>query len=142
MNAVFYVVMVGLEWLAARTGLTYVEINIIVYFMVIPLVFAAMLDGILRWHWLKLAVVAGWALALFEIPDFNVFSERLFAASVAFLMLFGRIGLDYTAASVAVCVIVPGLVFAGLAAGWVLSRRKGRGRNLMPTIITNIKNIP
>ena len=123
MNAVFYVVMVGLEWLAARTGLTYVEINIIVYFMVLPFVFAAMLDGVLRRHWLKPAVVAGWALALFVIPDFNAFSERLFAASVAFLMLFGRIGMDYTAASVVVCVVVPGLVFAGLAAGWVVSRR-------------------
>ena len=142
MNAVFYVVMVGLDWLAARTGLSYVEINIIVYFMVIPFVFAAMLDGILRWHWLKIAVVAGWALAMFAIPDFNGFSERLFASSVAFLMLFGRIGLDYTAASVVVCVIVPGLVFAGLAAGWVVSRRKAHGLNLMPTIITNIKNIP
>jgi len=122
-NAVFYVVMVGLEWLAARTGLTYVEINIIVYFMVLPFVFAAMLDGVLRRHWLKPAVVAGWALALFVLPDFNAFSERLFAASVAFLMLFGRIGMDYTAASVVVCVVVPGLVFAGLAAGWVVSRR-------------------
>lgn len=128
MNAVFYVVMVGLDWLAARTGLTYVEINIIVYFMVIPFVFAVVLDGILRRHWLKLAVVAGWALALFAIPDFSAFSERLFAASVAFLMLFGRIGLDYTAASVVVCVVVPGLVFAGLAAGWgwlILRRRWG-----------------
>jgi hypothetical protein len=120
-NAVFTIVAVGLDWLAACTGLTYVEINIIVYFMAIPFVFAAMLDGILRRHWLKLAVVAGWALALFAIPDFNAFSERLFAASVTFLMLFGRIGLDYTAASVVVCVIVPGLVFAGLAAGWVWS---------------------
>ena len=79
---------------------------------------------------------------MFAIPDFNGFSERLFASSVAFLMLFGRIGLDYTAASVVVCVIVPGLVFAGLAAGWVVSRRKAHGLNLMPTIITNIKNIP
>jgi len=123
-NAVFCVVAVGLEWLAARTGLTYVEINIVVYFMVIPFVFAVMLDGILRWHWMKLAVVAGWALALFAIPDFNACSERVFAASVTFLMLFGWIGLDYTAASVVVCVVVPGLVFSGLAAGWVLSRRK------------------
>ncbi len=118
MSATFFVVMVGLEWMAAITGVTYAEINIIAYFMILPLLYAAMLDGIMRSHWLKLAVVAGWAVALFVIPDFGNFSERLFGASVSFLLLFGRIGLDYTAASVVVCVILPGLTFVALGAWW------------------------
>ena len=68
-----------------------------------------MIDGVLRRHWLKIAVIAGWVLALMAIPNFSVFSEWLFAVAVAFLMIFGRIGLDYTV----VCLILPGLAFAG-----------------------------
>ena len=123
MSATFHVVKVALEWLAALTGLTYVEVNIIVYFMLLPLLYAAVLDGILRWHCLKLAVIVGWALALVAIPDFSGFSERLFAASVAFLLIFGRIGLDYTVASVVVCVILPGLALVVLGAVSVRASR-------------------
>lgn len=118
--------MVGLEWMAALTGLTYAEINVIVYFMILPFLFATMLDGILRCHWLKLAVVAGWALVLFAIPDFGGFSERLFASSVTFLLLFGRIGLDYTAASVLLCVVLPGLALVTLCAWWTICARATR----------------
>lgn len=94
--------------------------------MILPLLYADMLDGILRCHWLKLAVIMGWALALFAVPDFSRFSEVLFAASVTFLLLFGRIGLDYTVASVVLCVILPGLALAALGAWWAISVRVSR----------------
>lgn len=129
MSATFFVVMVALEWMATLTGFTYAEINIIAYFMILPLLYAAMIDGIMRGHWLKLVVVAGWAVALLVIPDFGSFSEGLFGASVTFLLQFEWIGLDYTAAAVVVCVILQGFALAGLGAWWAISvRAPGLGK--------------
>ncbi len=125
MKAVFVLVMNALQWCAAVTGLTYNEINIIVFYMIIPFVYAAMLDGILRRHWLKIAVVAAWTLTLLVIPSFGVFCDKFFALSVSFLLLFSHVGLNYTAASVVICVIVPILAFGLLAAGLAASRRRG-----------------
>lgn len=125
MNAAFNIVMVALEWLASLTGFTYVEINIIAYLMILPFLYAAMIDGILRRHWLKIAVVVGWALALMAIPDFGAFSNRVFDVCVVFLNGFSVLGLDYVAASVVVCVILPGLAFAGLAVWWIIAAKTG-----------------
>lgn len=127
MSAIFYAVMIALEWLAAHTGFTYAEINIIVYFMLLPLLFASALDGILHRHWLKIAVVGAWVLALMAIPDFRAFSNRAFDVCAAFLNGFAVFGLGYVAASVVVCVILPGLAFAGLAAARVRCLRMGCG---------------
>ena len=127
MKTVFVLVMHALQWCAEITGFTYNDINIIVFYMIIPFVYAAMLDGIIRRHWIKIAVVAAWGLTLLVIPSFNVFCDRFFALSVAFLLLFSHVGLNYTAASVVICVIVPILAFGLLAAGLVVSRRKVGG---------------
>ena len=64
MKTIFVLVMHALQWCAAVTGLTYNEINIIVFYMIIPFVYAAMLDGIIRRQWIKFAVVAAWVLTL------------------------------------------------------------------------------
>ena len=125
MKTIFVLVMHALQWCAAVTGFTYNEVNIIVFYMIIPFVYAAMLDGIIRRHWLKIAVVAAWVVTLLAIPSFTVFCDRFFALSVAFLLLFSHVGLNYTAASAVICVILPLLAFGLLAGGLVASRRRG-----------------
>lgn len=44
MNVIFTIVMRFLEKVARITGLTYNEINIIVYYVLVPLLWAAQLD--------------------------------------------------------------------------------------------------
>jgi len=114
MNLVFQIVAGILNGIALVTGFTYNEINIIAYYIILPFVYVALVDRIIKRHYLKIAYVAIWVVALILIPDFKAFSDLLFKLSVDFLLFFGRVGLDYVAASVVICVILPGLVLVAL----------------------------
>jgi len=114
MNLVFQIVANGLNWIASVTGFTYNEINIIAYYIILPFIYVALVDRILKKHLLKIAYVIAWVFLIVFIPDFRAFSDALFQYSVDFLLLFGQVGLNYVAASVVICVILPGLVFAVL----------------------------
>jgi len=114
MNLVFQIVAGSLNWIASATGFTYNEINIIAYFIILPFVYVALIDRILKRHFLKVAYIVAWVVLILFIKDFRAFSDVLFKYSVDFLLLFGRVGLNYVAASVVICVVLPGLVFAAL----------------------------
>lgn len=114
MSFVFSIVALTLDWIAAVTGFTYNEINIIAYYILLPFVYVALIDRILRTHVGKIVYVLGWVTALVLIRDFRTFSDALFQGSVDFLLAFSGAGLDYVAASVLICVILPGIVFTGL----------------------------
>ena len=64
-KAVINLVAYNLESLANRTGFTYNEINIIVYYILIPLSWAALLDLVLQIHYSKIA------FAIFKIVFSN-----------------------------------------------------------------------
>jgi hypothetical protein len=129
MSFLFNLVADGLRWIASVTGLTYNEINIVAYYIVLPFVYVALVDRILRRHILKAGYVLFWAVLLCVIRDFRVFSDWLFQRSVDFLLLFGRFGLNYVAASVVVCVVLPVLVFAGLCL-WAFPSLRPRRNHL------------
>lgn len=114
MNPVFNAVARTLDWIASVTGFTYSEINIIAYYIVLPFVYVVLLDRIIHKHVLKLAYVLVWAVILLVVRDFSAFCDTLFKVSVDFLLLFSAAGLDYVAASVVICVILPAMVFAVL----------------------------
>lgn len=100
--------------LSALTGLSYNEVNIIVYYMMIPFVYIFLADKILKTHLLKIAFGLAMVSCLFAIKDFSKFSDWLFAESVDFLLGFRRIGWNYIVASVMVCVVFPAAVFIGM----------------------------
>ena len=114
MNYVFQIVTDSLNWIASITGFTYNEINIIAYYIVLPFIYVALMDRILKKHFLKIAYAAAWVVLIICIPDFRMFSDALFKHSVDFLLLFGHVGLNYVAASVVICVILPGIAFVTL----------------------------
>jgi hypothetical protein len=114
MQTVFNMVAHGLHWLAAATGFTYNEINIIAYYILLPFVYIALLDRILHRHLLKIAYAIAWLAVLCLVKDFSAFSDRLFQRSVDFLRMFSAVGLDYVVASVVICVILPALALAVL----------------------------
>jgi len=107
MSITFYVVYQTLEWLALVTGLSYQEINIIVFYILVPSVFFALIDKILH----KPIFLAAFSILLLiiftQIRDFSLFSEQLFGWSVRFLLGFSYIGVGYDKASVLVCVLAP-----------------------------------
>lgn len=111
MNSIFAIVYEILARMSALTGLSYNEINIIVYYMVIPFAYLALLDRILKKHFLKIGFSVLLLAFFLFVNDFSRFSDRLFHESVVFLLWFGRVGLDYTAASVVICVFIPLSVF-------------------------------
>jgi hypothetical protein len=114
MNLVFRIVADGLNWIASVTGFTYNEINIIAYYIVLPFVYVALIDRILKTHVLKIGYVLAWIVLIIFIPNFRAFSDGLFQYSVDFLLLFGHVGLNYVAASVVICVLLPAMVLGAL----------------------------
>jgi hypothetical protein len=114
MNLIFRIVADSLNGIASITGFTYNEINIIAYYLVLPFIYVALMDRIFKKHFLKIAYAAIWVALIIFIPDFRVFSDVLFHRSVDFLLLFGHVGLNYVAASVVICVILPGMAFVTL----------------------------
>lgn len=99
--------------IARRTGCTYKEINIIVFYMLIPLSWFLMVDYITRIPFLTPLFVIGWGVFLWK--DSKTFSERCdwgFRKSVEFLLWFKSIGWNYIVSSVIICVFVPIGVFS------------------------------
>jgi hypothetical protein len=107
MRAIFNVVADGLHWAASAIGMTYNEINIVAYYIILPFICIALLDRIIRKHILKVLYVGGWTIVLCLVRDFRQFSDVLFDRSVRFLCAFSAVGLDYVAASVVICVLLP-----------------------------------
>ena len=92
-----------------KIGLTYNEVNIIVYYMIVPLTWCIMLDFILNcvpWMsvvWLAMCIAITW----WHRKDFSTWCDWVFQKSVDFLLWFRRIGWDYYKASVIICVVLP-----------------------------------
>lgn len=110
MKTIFDLVYQGLQWLASVTGFSYHEINILVFYVLLPLVLLYFVGRIFN-SVIPVAVYAVLCVIGFAtIGDFSAFSTSLFNWSVNFLKGFDVIGLNYTQASVIVCIIAPILV--------------------------------
>jgi len=110
MNEIFDLIYKLLKWISALTGLTYREVNIIVYFIIIPAFFIFLISKILNKKHLIFGFIVLILILFLIIPDFEIFSDKLFNLSVDFLNWFEHIGLNYVQASVVICVIVPILI--------------------------------
>jgi len=97
-------------------GLTYEEVNILLYYLAVPLVYVSVLDAILGSHYIKAIWLIVTALFVFPVNRFKERSMALFGRSVTFLKWFARFGLDYLQASVLVCVVLPVVVLLVLLA--------------------------
>ena len=114
MKTIFRIVA-GALWLAGRlTGRTYNEMNIIVYYFLIPFSWLLMLDTIFGFHYC--AIVGGIFYFLFwlAIKNFRAFSDDLFDLSERFLNSFNKYGSNYVASSVWICVAVPLVIYGFL----------------------------
>lgn len=111
-----FAVVAGVEHIVAKlTGATYNEVNIIVYYLLIPLSWAAMVDYITKMPFLTPMCILAWGIFLWK--DKMKFRDRCdwaFDKSVEFLLYFKKIGWNYVVSSVIICVVVPVLIYVEL----------------------------
>ena len=107
MNKIFILVRDILVWLANISGFSYMAVNIIVYYFVIPFIYFIILDQILGSHYFKISFLIIISVTLLRTRDFELFSDWLFRKSADFLGSFSSIGMNYIVASVIICVFIP-----------------------------------
>ena len=112
---IFGTVALVLNLMAKLTGMTYREINIIAYYLFIPLSWCIMLDYLIGLPittpiWILLWVYIFWSKRKF----FRQLCDVAFKLSVDFLLKFQRIGWNYWVASVIIGVVVPIIIYAAL----------------------------
>ena len=112
---IFGMVAASLNILAKLIGMTYNEINIIVYYLIIPLSWCIMLDYIIGLPittpiWVAIWIYIFWSKRKF----FRQWCDAAFKLSVDFLLGFQRIGWNYWVASVIIGVVVPIIIYAAL----------------------------
>ena len=115
----------GVEHVIAKlTGATYNEVNIIIYFLLIPLSWASMIDYITRLPLLSLMYLIAWIVFFWK--DQMTFRDRCdwaFDKSVEFLLWFKKIGWNYVVSSVIICVVVPLFIYVELIYGIIIRCR-------------------
>jgi len=100
---------------ASALDITYNEINIIVYYLLIPMSWTIMLDFYLGYPITTCALSLVWiGIKLGTWGRFREWSDWAFMRSVDFLNFFNRWGGNYVLNSVVICVLVPILVYVGL----------------------------
>ena len=106
----------GIEHVIAKlTGLTYNQVNIIVYYLLIPLSWTIMIDYITSLPFLTPMYLIAWIIFLWKDPmKFKERCDWAFDKSVEFLLYFKKIGWNYIVSSVIICVVVPVLIYVEL----------------------------
>lgn len=90
-RAVFASVAYSLLRIGRKTGLTYNEVNVLVYYLLIPLSWAVMFDFWVRMPVDTAAVLLVWAGIFIAMRHrFREWCDRVFMASVDFLNWFNR----------------------------------------------------
>lgn len=110
MSEIFDLIYLLLKWISKITNFTYREINIIVYFILIPSLFLFLISNIFKQKYIIIVFLLLISILLLLIPDFELFSNYVFDRSVDFLNWFNILGLNYIQASVVICVIIPFII--------------------------------
>ena len=115
---IFALVTIILTGIARLMKLTYNTINILVYYLLIPLSWAYIGDKIIDWNipWLTIGWTSVW-LAIFITckRSFQIWCDEAFQKSVEFLLWFKRLKWNYYVASVYICVWLPIIIYGLLA---------------------------
>ena len=102
-----------IEKLMARMfRLSYREVNILVYYLLIPLSWALIVDYKVGIPILSSLLLVLWSYLIWKTwHRFSIFCDIAFRMSQLFLLKFQKIGWNYVVSSVIVCVIVPVVIY-------------------------------
>ena len=114
--SVFQAVADALLRIATLTHLTYNEINVVVYYLLIPLSWTLIIDCKFEGWPFTIAFLVTWCFC-YRIGrgsgyTFLQICDKMFALSVDFLNFFNRFGGNYVFNSVIICVLIPILIYA------------------------------
>ena len=107
MNKIFIIVRDALLILSSIFRLSYNAVNVIVYYIIIPMIYLMIIDMIIGGYYFTISYLFILLGAAIIIKDYNVFFDWLFEKSAQFLRSFSLIGWNYYVASVIICVFVP-----------------------------------
>ena len=114
-SSIFRQVAMALYNGATAIGITYNEINIIVYYLLIPLSWTIMFDCWSGSPTTSFALIFIWfGIKIGTWGRFREWSDWAFMRSVDFLNYFNRFGGNYVLNSVVICVLVPIIIYVGL----------------------------
>lgn len=114
-NSIFNIVAQSLLWIGKKTGLTYNEVNILVYYLLIPLSWTVMFDCWLRLPVTTVMLICVWiGIFIATRHTFSLWCDWAFKDSVDFLNWFSRWGSNYVLSSVIICVVIPIAIYAFL----------------------------
>jgi len=111
-RTIFKIVANSLLFIGNKTGLSYNEINIIVYYFGIPFSWLCLLDIILNVHYFKITFAIFTLGFIVGCRNFKTYSDWLFDKSVSFLNYFNKYGSNYVTSSVWICVSLPIIIYA------------------------------
>ncbi len=112
LHDIFRIVELALRLLARKLKISYEAANILVYYLLIPLSWALLIDIAVGTYYYTAAFITLCILVRIFVRDGETFAQNLFEYSVEFLLYFRRFGVGYIAASIIFCVIVPILLYA------------------------------
>jgi hypothetical protein len=75
MEGIFQIVYLLLQAISNLTGLSYNEVNIVSYYIILPFIYIALADKIIKKNIIKVIYVFGMLVGLFLIKDFSEFSD-------------------------------------------------------------------
>ena len=114
-NAIFGAVAYSLYATGRKVGLTYNEMNIIVYYLIVPLTWTVMIDCLIGWPITTALLMIAWAVTFMSVRKrFSAWCDWAFKKSVDFLLWFRHLGWNYCLASVIICVAVPLAIYIAL----------------------------
>lgn len=112
---IFSFVASSLSVIGIRTGLTYNEVNILVYYLLIPLSWSVMVDIWLGEPITSLAILLVWlGIWIGTRHMFSKWCDWAFQESVDLLNWFNRWGGNYILNSVIICVLLPLIIYGFL----------------------------
>ena len=114
-HRIFVKVAMALYNGAQRLGITYNEINILVYYLLIPLTWTFMVDLLLCAPFTTSALLLVWTgIKIGTVGRFTEWCDWAFMRSVDLLNYFNRWGGNYHLNSVVICVAIPILIYIAL----------------------------
>jgi len=112
LDKIFFIIARRLHVISKKIGLTYNEVNIIVYYFFVPFTWLALVDEIFNIHYLKILGIGCCLGFWIGCKDFKTYADWLFGKSVDFLNYFAKYGFNYVKSSVWICVVLPFTIYA------------------------------
>lgn len=108
---IFNLVMSALKFISKLTGFTYNEVNIIVFYILIPFSWMCLLDILYESYFFSILFITLWIGIVLGCRSFRSFCNLLYTRSIQLLLYFNRFGLNYERASVWICISVPIVIY-------------------------------